>query len=96
MERRPGSNGLISVVAIHLLAGLVTGAMFAVRTLLTLVAIVLIECVVVTIARGPSVGLWSMGSLIAIQMGYLAGIYLRSVLEYVGVGEPNIRLHHRP
>lgn len=58
--------------------------MFAVRTLLTLVAIVLIERAVATIARGLSVGLWSLGSLIGVQVGYLGGIYLRSVLEHVG------------
>lgn len=75
---------MISIAAIHFLAGLVTGSMFAVRTLLTLVAIVLIECVVATIARGLSVGLWSLGSLIGVQVGYLGGIYLRSVLEHVG------------
>jgi hypothetical protein len=56
--------------------------MFAVRTLLTLVAIVLIECVVATIARGLSVGLRSLGSLIGVQVGYLGGISLRSVLEH--------------
>ena len=60
---------MISVVALHFLAGVVTGCIFAVRTLLTLVALVLMECVGVTIAWGVSMGLWSLGSLIAIQVG---------------------------
>jgi hypothetical protein len=85
----------MSVVAFHFLAGSVTGSIFAVRTLLTLVALVLIECVGVTIAWGLSMGLWSLGNLIAVQVGYLGGIYLRSVLEHVGIAEPNIRLRHR-
>jgi hypothetical protein len=85
----------MSVVAFHFLAGSVTGAIFDVRTLLTLVALVLIECVGVTIAWGLSMGLWSLGSLIAVQVGYLGGIYLRSVLEHAGIAEPNVRPRHR-
>jgi hypothetical protein len=81
---------LISVVAFHFLAGLVAGSIFAVRTLLTLVALVLIEYVGVTIWRGVSAGLfWSLGSLVAVQAGYLGGIYLRSVLEHVGIAIPD-------
>jgi hypothetical protein len=66
-----------------------------VGTLLTLVALVLIECVAVTIAWGLSMGLWSLASLVAVQMGYLGGIYLRSVLEHVGIAEPNVHARHR-
>jgi len=66
-----------------------------VRTLLILVALVLTECVGVTIARGTSMGLWSLGSLIAVQVGYLGGVYLRSVLEHVGIAEPNVGARHR-
>jgi len=87
---------LISVVSLHCLAGAVTGSVFAVRTLLTLVALVLTECVGVTIAWGICVGFWSLGSLIAVQVGYLGGIYFRSVLEHVGIAEPNVRSRGRP
>jgi hypothetical protein len=86
---------LISVVSLHCLAGAVTGSVFAVRTLLTLVAVVLTECIGVTIAWGASVGLWSLGSLIAVQVGYLGGVCLRSVLEHVGIAEPIARPRHR-
>jgi hypothetical protein len=86
---------LISVVALHCLAGAVTGSVFAVRTLLTLVALVLTECVGVTIAWGTSTGLWSLGSLIAVQVGYLGGVCLRSALEHVGIAEPIARPRHR-
>jgi hypothetical protein len=87
---------LISVVAFHFLAGSVTGSIFAVRALLTLVVLVLIECAGVTIAWGLSVGFWSLGSLIAVQMGYLGGIYFRSVLEHAGLAEPDARPRRRP
>jgi len=86
---------LISVVALHFLAGSVTGSIFAVRTLLTLVALVLMECVGVMIAWGLSMGLWLLGSLFAVQVGYLGGICLRSVLEHVGIAEPNVRARQR-
>ena len=86
---------MISVVAFHFLAGSVAGSIFAVRTLLTLVAFVLMECVGATIAWGTSMGLWSLGSLIAVQVGYLGGVYLRSVLEHAGIAEPNVRPRHR-
>jgi hypothetical protein len=79
---------LISVVAFHFLAGAVTGSIFAVRTLLTLVALVLVECVGVTIAWGLSTGFWLLGSLFAVQMGYLGGICLRGVLEHVLPARP--------
>ena len=82
---------MISVVALHFLAGAVTGSIFAVRTLLTLVALVLMQCVGVTIAWGTSMGLWSLGSLVAVQSGDLGGIYLRSVLEHAGIGVPDVR-----
>jgi hypothetical protein len=86
---------LISVVAFHFLAGSVTGSIFAVRTLLTLVALVLMECVGVTIALGLSTGLWLLASLFALQVGYLGGICLRGVLEHVGIAEPNVHARHR-
>lgn len=86
---------MISVVVFHFLAGSVAGTIFAVRTLLTLVALVLIECVGVTIALGLSIGLWSVGGLIAIQVGYLGGIYLRNMLELAGIAEPYVRPRHR-
>ena len=85
----------MSVVVFHFLAGSIAGSIFAVRTLLTLVALVSIECVGVTIALGPSIGLWSLGGLVAIQVGYLGGIYLRNMLEHAGIAAPNARPRHR-
>jgi hypothetical protein len=87
---------LISVFAFHFFAGSVTGSIFAVRTLLILVALVLVECIGAAIVWGASVGFWSLGSLIAVQMGYLGGIYCRSVLEHMGIAEPDARPRRRP
>ena len=86
---------MISVVAFHFLAGSVAGSIFAVCTLLTLMAFVLMECVGVAIAWGVSTGLWLLGSLFAVQVSNLGGICLRSLLEHVGIAEPNVRARHR-
>ena len=49
----------------------------------------------VTIAWGTSMGLWSLGSLVAVQVGYLGGVWLRSALEHVGIAEPIAPPRHR-
>ena len=85
---------MIPVVALHFVAGAVAGSMFTVRTLLVMVGFVLLECVTATVALGFAAGLWTVGGLVAVQIGYLAGIYLRSVLEYMGIAHPAIRSHH--
>lgn len=73
------------MIALHLLVGFLTGSIFRVRALLGLVIIVLIECVATAAVSGVHAGLWSLTSLVAIQMGYLGGVYARSVLEKVGL-----------
>lgn len=73
------------LIAIHLLAGFLTGSIFRVRALLGLVIIVLIECVATAAMSGFQAGLWSLTSLVAIQMGYLGGVFARSVLEKIGL-----------
>jgi hypothetical protein len=86
---------LISVIALHFLAGSVAGSIFAVRTLLTLVALVLVECAGMTVALGLAVGGWLLASLVALQIGYLAGIYIRSVLERAGFAVSGAQPRHR-
>jgi len=68
--------------------------MFTVRTLLIMVGIVLIECIAATVALGFAAGLCLVGGLVAVQIGYLTGIYLRSVLEHMGIAQPSVRSHH--
>jgi hypothetical protein len=94
--RREGEFILIAAVAFHFFAGLVAGSVFAARTLLTLIAIVLVECIGVTMAWGISAGLESLASLIGLQVGYLAGVYARSVLEHIGLAQPSIRARRIP
>jgi hypothetical protein len=53
--------------------------------LLGLVIIVLIECAATVAMSGIQAGVWSLTSLVAVQMGYLGGVYARSLLEKVGL-----------
>jgi len=85
---------VITVIALHFVAGAVAGSMFTVRTLLVMVGIVLVECIAATVMLGVAALLCSVGGLVAVQIGYLAGIYLRSVLEHMGIAQPSIRSHH--
>ncbi|MGJ5177613.1 hypothetical protein ACQR16_05020 [Bradyrhizobium oligotrophicum] len=83
------------VIALHFGAGAFAGAIFNVRTLFALVAISFVECIAVAVIGGPSAALSSVGGLIAVQAGYLAGIYVRSVLERAGIAHPAIRPEHQ-
>ncbi|NPU15394.1 hypothetical protein HL667_24835 [Bradyrhizobium sp. 83012] len=83
------------VIALHFGAGAVAGAIFNVRTLIALVALVAAECIAVAAASGLSAALLSAGGLVAVQVGYLVGIYLRSVLERAGLAHPSIRPEHQ-
>jgi hypothetical protein len=73
------------LIAIHLLAGFLTGSIFRVGALLGLVIIVLIECAATAAMSGIQAGGWLLTSLVAVQMGYLGGVYVRSVLKKVGL-----------
>ena len=44
---------------------------------------------------GPFHGALVLGSLFAVQVGYLGGICLRSLMEHVGIAEPIARPRHR-
>jgi hypothetical protein len=76
----------VTALILHLLAGLVVGSLFRVRTLLVLAFVVLAEAVAVAVLLGISAGLiWLLVSEVGLQFGYLGGIYLRSVLERAGI-----------
>jgi hypothetical protein len=71
---------------LHLLAGLLAGAMFRVQTLLILALAVLVEGAAVVMIFGASAAcLWLLANQSALQFGYLGGVYLHSLLR-----EPNV------
>lgn len=85
----------MSVLVLHFVAGAVAGAIFTARMLLALVAIILVAGVVAAILGGLTAGLYSVAGLIAVQIGYLAGVYLRGALERAGIAHPAIRPWHQ-
>lgn len=73
------------IVAIHLLVGLLAGTVFGVQTLLVLAMVVLVEAAATVVVNGPSLDIfWWGGAEVALQLGYLVGIYLRSMIERMG------------
>jgi hypothetical protein len=76
----------VTALILHLIAGLVVGSLFGVQTLLVLALAVLVEAGAAVALRGVSTGLiWLLVSQVALQFGYLGGMYLRSVLERAGI-----------
>jgi hypothetical protein len=83
------------VIVLHFAAGAVTGAMFTVRMLLALVAIILVAGLAAIALVGFIAGLYAVAGLIAVQIGYFAGVYLRGALERAGIAHPAIRRGHQ-
>jgi hypothetical protein len=74
------------VLILHLFAGMLAGSMFGAQTLVTLVLFAFIEVAACGAMHGVAVGLgWLLVSQLALQTGYLAGIFLRSGLERAGI-----------
>jgi hypothetical protein len=85
-----GSPLLMWMLFFHLLAGILTGSLFGVQTLLMVVLLVPIEAVCGLIGGvSMSLGDW-VGVGIVLQLGYLGGGFLRTVLERFTVG---VKLH---
>lgn len=75
----------MSIVAIHLLVGLLAGTVFGVQTLLVLAMVALAEAAGAVVVNGLSGHIfWWVGAEVALQVGYLVGIYLRSMIERMG------------
>jgi hypothetical protein len=75
---------LLYAIIFHLLAGWVTGAIFQVRTLLLVLIFVLVEFAILILVEGGIAVLWAVASLITVQVGFAAGIYIRGLLERAG------------
>lgn len=88
---------MIFAALLHLIAGMIAGSIFSVQTLLLLIALVMAECVSVAVILSLTSGLWALQLLIAVQLGYLAGIYLRSVVEARGaaIAKPGVQPRRR-
>ena len=76
----------VTALILHLIAGLVVGSLFGVQTLVVLALVVCAEAGAAVAVRGVSDGfIWLLVSEVALQFGYLGGMYLRSILERAGI-----------
>ena len=71
------------------LAGVVTGSLFRVQSLVLLLAIALIEFIALPFAGIPIDGTWIVINITAIQLGYLAGLSARWSFEQAGYSIPS-------
>jgi hypothetical protein len=61
-----------------------------------LLGVVLAESTMLAVVDGGIAALWALANLVGVQVGYLAGIYTRNVLEQVGYLLPRIRTRRLP
>jgi hypothetical protein len=72
----------MSFLLLHLVAGLLAGAFFRIQTLITLALLVLIEVVSGLGTSGVAfLALWCFAAETMLQLGYLAGVFARSIYE---------------
>ena len=71
------------------LAGVVTGSIFNVRTLLIALGLILAGSTMLGLVQGTIAGLWTLVNVVWVEVGYLAGIYGRCVLENAGNSRQN-------
>jgi hypothetical protein len=87
---------LLYAATLHLLAGAVTGSVFKIRTLLLLVGLVVVESIILALVHGGTFGLWALTNVAVVQIGYLAGVYGRAVLEQAGFAPRSFRTRRLP
>jgi hypothetical protein len=79
---------LIPSIFLHLTAGVVAGLLFTVPTLILLVSIVLIEVLVLLIGYGGMAAVGPLLGLVALQLGYVTGIFVRKRIDPVSFSSP--------
>jgi hypothetical protein len=57
-------------------------------------AITAVEGLAAAVVFGVPIGLWALANLVAIQLGYLGGVFVRNLLEKIGLAEPGTRINH--
>jgi hypothetical protein len=65
------------------LASVVTGSIFKIQSLLVLFAFVFIETGILGVAQTENAGFWLFANIVVIEIGYLAGVGVRALVEHV-------------
>jgi|tagenome__1003787_1003787.scaffolds.fasta_scaffold20124741_1 hypothetical protein len=82
----------MSFLLVHLFAGALAGGFFRVQTLVALALLVLVEVIWGLAANGvAAVFLWAFAAETVLQLGYLAGIYARSVVARSDLAFPTTK-----
>jgi hypothetical protein len=75
----------VTFLALHLIAGALTGALFRVQTLAMLAMLVLLEAAWASaVHESASTALWALGAEAMLQFGYIAGVCGRDMFERSG------------
>jgi hypothetical protein len=80
----------------HALGGAVAGSLFTVRILLFLSGILLVEALAAAFVNIEIAEPWALINIVALQVGYLAGVFIRGGLEHAGVLVPPAEIHRGP
>jgi hypothetical protein len=87
---------LLTSVVLHLAAGIVAGSVFTIPTLLVLVVALLVEAIGLAFIYGPAAGFAPFLGIMAVQVGYIVGIYARSQVERLGASRLGVRVRRTP
>jgi hypothetical protein len=82
--RREESYVLYSVL-LHLLAGIIAGTVFTVGVLIVSLAFAVFEVLTLALTYGPRAAFSAVLGGVALQIGYLAGIFGRNIYERAGI-----------
>jgi len=83
---------LLYVTIFYALAGLVAGSVFTIGMLLLLLGILVVEAATLTLVDVQNLGSWTIINIAAVQVGYLAGIFPRKILEQAGYAIPPVEI----
>ena len=72
---------MLSSIVLYLAAGSITGFVFSIRMLLLALLFLVIEAVALSVAFGASFVAGQVIGIVALQLGYLGGVYARAVVE---------------
>jgi len=82
---------VIYVVLLHLLSGMIVGALFAAGMLAVLLSIEITISIILTFAYGPAAYLECVAAVVVLQVGYFSGVVGRGLLEQAGILQAQVQ-----
>jgi hypothetical protein len=87
---------LLYALILHLVAGLVTGSVFKIKTLLLILSCVAAEFIGAAYLHGGQFALGMLANIVAIQVGYAGGLLTRLTVERSLDRTAKARTHRAP